>query len=195
MDSDQELFLTHVRKLNNGCWEWTGAVAKSNGYSRAYIPSRKHRGSGHRIAYELFIGPVPAGYHVDHTCHNQDESCYGRGADCPHRRCVNPDHLEAVTPSVNRIRSTAARARRDKVSSLTHCPRGHELTPENRFSLSRCKECDRNNRSRARQKRLGYVGAERCGVVSPKGNPCQRDKGHEGRHHGEQRRYRAEATL
>lgn len=183
--------MSHVEVADSGCWEWTGAISRANGYGRAYLPSTKHRGNAHRIAYELFKGPIPAGYHVDHVCHGADPDCYGLGASCPHRRCVNPLHLEAVTPSLNRARSTATRARIERLTAREVCPRGHALTPDNRFGISRCRECDRDNHSRARQLRLGLVDIKACGVVSRKGKSCQRPRGHEGRHHGETRRYRA----
>jgi len=45
----------------------------------------------HRVFYQLFRGPIPAGLHLDHLC---------RVASC-----ANPDHLEAVTPAENHRRS------------------------------------------------------------------------------------------
>jgi len=41
----------------------------------------------HRVAYEILVGPIPAGSDIDHTCHN--------------RRCVNPEHLRPTTRKQN----------------------------------------------------------------------------------------------
>lgn len=43
-----------------------------------------HQACAHRFVYELIVGPIPAGWTVDHR------------DTCP-RRCVNPDHLRAAT--------------------------------------------------------------------------------------------------
>ena len=44
----------------------------------------------HRFAYELWVGPIPDGLHLDHLCRV--------------RHCVNPDHLEPVTHKENILR-------------------------------------------------------------------------------------------
>jgi HNH endonuclease len=70
-----------------GCWLWAGSV-KPNGYG---IISAGPRGSSplqaHRVAFALHFGEAGEGLVIHHRCLN--------------RRCVNPDHLEAVTYSVN----------------------------------------------------------------------------------------------
>lgn len=115
-------------EIIEGCWIWHGTPGRS-GYG-FFTPG----GSPHRFAYQHFIGPIPEGFQVDHTCHNLDLSCRGLGTKCPHRKCANPDHLDAVTASVNIRRA---------IGEPTHCRHGHELTPENTRirSYRRTREC------------------------------------------------------
>ena len=88
------------------CWVWTGA--KCQGYGKV-------RGSGkprrvHRATYELFVGEIPAGLHLDHLCRNRDY--------------CNPGHLEAVTCKEN--------IRRGELTYVLgeRCRAGHILTPD-----------------------------------------------------------------
>lgn len=69
------------------CWLWTGNRIDRHGYGRFALgrPSQL----AHRVSYELYVGPVPAGYDLDHLCRNP--------------RCINPSHLEPV-PHVENIR-------------------------------------------------------------------------------------------
>jgi hypothetical protein len=100
----------------------------------------------HRVAYELWVKPIPEGMEIDHLCHPGDGSCPPE--TCLHRICVNPAHLEAVTGAENKRRSNCISAQEAK---RTHCIRGHEFTPENtRIRIRRsgnetraCKECER----------------------------------------------------
>lgn len=95
-----ELFLAKVEVVGE-CWRWTGVVTP-RGYGM--FRDGKMR-SAHRWAYESFIGPIPNGLQLDHLCHTDDHSCLG-GDECPHRRCVNPAHLEPVTARGNSLRGT-----------------------------------------------------------------------------------------
>jgi hypothetical protein len=45
----------------------------------------------HRVSYEAAYGPIPAGLHIDHLCRV--------------RKCVRPEHLEAVTQGENNLRA------------------------------------------------------------------------------------------
>ena len=96
------------------CWTWTGKTSLA-GYGRFYVDQREH--SATRWICELKLGPIPEGHEPDHLCFNTG--------------CVNYEsHVEVVTQRENTLRSgnpTALNARK------THCPRGHEYTPENTY--------------------------------------------------------------
>jgi hypothetical protein len=119
------------------CWLWT-AGKDHHGYGVFWAHGRST--SAHRAAYELLIGPVPDGLDLDHVCHN-DSGCAG-AATCLHRRCVNPDHLEAVTTRENILRGVSPSA---LSARKTHCLRGHEFTPENTYvkpsGIRECRTC------------------------------------------------------
>ena len=75
---------------------------------------------GHRVAYELYVGPIPTGLVVDHTCEV--------------KWCCNPAHLEPVTNAENLRRAHK------------RCGRGHVFAV---LSSGRrwCPECQRIRRS------------------------------------------------
>jgi hypothetical protein len=103
----------HVTDANTGCWLWTGAVNRRTGYG--HIGGRRGENHmAHRVAYEMHIGPIPAGLQIDHLCRV--------------RRCVNPAHLEPVTVVENLARGVgpSARAIRENV-----CRSGHPFSPQN----------------------------------------------------------------
>ncbi len=97
--------LSRVQVAPNGCWVWQGQ-RNAEGYGRLLFRGRKDY--AHRAAYEVFVGPIPVGLTVDHVCHSNDLGCHT--GPCPHRPCVNPEHLEPVTHTEN-IRRAFARKR------------------------------------------------------------------------------------
>ena len=127
--------VAHAEITVDGCWTWTGYI-NHNGYGRVRHEGRQRQ--AHRWSYELFVGPIPERLVLDHICRN--------------RACVRPDHLEAVTQSVNVLRGNPSNGNVGK----THCKWGHEFTPENtqitRSGKRRCQTCSRNE-TRARRQR------------------------------------------
>ncbi len=72
------------RDPNSGCWLWTGGV-NAKGYGTFNGPGvGKKIGKAHRVAWEIYRGPIPQGngYHGTCVLHR-----------CDTPACVNPDHL------------------------------------------------------------------------------------------------------
>lgn len=125
-----ERFWSKVDKTES-CWLWTATRTRA-GYG--YIKGDDGKNVlAHRLSYEWASGPIAVGLEVDHLCRVTS--------------CVNPEHLEAVTPLEN------ARRRKDV---KTHCAQGHEYTQENSLYDGRgnrlCRTC-RNATVRAHRRR------------------------------------------
>lgn len=109
------------------CWPWLAAKVP-DGYGQFHVRG-EFIGGAHRFAYQLTFGPIADGLHLDHVCHTEADCTAAN--DCPHRACVNPSHLEPVSPRENFNRS------HDNVGDInrrkTHCPAGHEYTEENTY--------------------------------------------------------------
>jgi HNH endonuclease len=73
---------------STGCWIWQRSTSL-NGYGQVWHEGRLQR--AHRVFHQLYVGPIPDGLQIDHTCEN--------------KLCVNPDHLDAVTALVNTQRT------------------------------------------------------------------------------------------
>lgn len=131
-------FLSKVRQ-GPDCWEWAGWKER-DGYGVQWVTGVGNR-RAHRIAYELWVGPIPDGLTLDHLCRN--------------RGCVNPAHLEPVTSVENVARGDTPSVRN---RAKTHCDHGHEFTPATTYARAggkrECKVCvrDRMRARRARQR-------------------------------------------
>lgn len=98
----EEHFLSKLHTIpEEACWHLE-YQPNSYGYIRI-ATARNGKEYAHRIAYELFVGPIPRGMVVDHTCRV--------------RCCVNPDHLQLVTLAEN-TRLGTARKREDLARGL-----------------------------------------------------------------------------
>ena len=106
----EERFWLKVDKFGgeDACWPWLGNI-NAKGYGIAEGPDGKNN-AANIIAYRFAKGEFPEGWEVDHTCHDPLECSLG--PECPHRRCQNPKHLEAVPHKENQHR------RRRTVESL-----------------------------------------------------------------------------
>lgn len=114
--------------FSSACWVWGGAV-DHGGYGRFTHtePGQARRTlSAHRESYKAYKGHIPEGFEVDHLCRNT--------------RCINPDHLEAVTGKENNRRVV-----QHQHVPASHCRNGHEFTPENavfdRAGYRKCRAC------------------------------------------------------
>lgn len=147
----EERFLAFTDPPNaEGCWPWTGSL-DSKGYGKFWDGERLI--GAHIWAYEHWIGPADAAS-SDHTCHKAGVCM--KVMDCPHRRCVNPEHLEPVTQQENVLRGNAPALTRQRRDSSTHCRNDHEYTPENTYirpdGYRACRACIRDAMTRFRAK-------------------------------------------
>lgn len=123
-------FLTKIEVQPDECWHWT-AARHPLGYGAFRPEGRRRVVRAHRWSYEFFVGPIPPGLQIDHLCRNP--------------RCVNPDHLEPVTPGENVRRKPVSV---NQNTYKTHCQQGHEFSPENTHIAPNgqriCRACRRN---------------------------------------------------
>nr|DAT56966.1 MAG TPA: homing endonuclease [Caudoviricetes sp.] len=108
-ESIEDRFYRQIVKEKDGCWTFVGngkgsgkGASLGRGYGQIYYKGQKQM--AHRWSYEHFISPLNNGDQVDHLCRNT--------------RCVNPDHLEAVSQYENMRRLRFAQVLNKKIERL-----------------------------------------------------------------------------
>jgi hypothetical protein len=132
--------------VETGCIEFTGCLTKK-GYGR--IRSKGKTYLTHRIMAVAGGKMLPdSPLAVDHLCSN--------------KACMNPEHLEAVTTSVNNKRAYERGERARFYANhfqlrKTHCPKGHEYSEQNTGNGKErkrrwCRTCARFRMAESRRK-------------------------------------------
>jgi hypothetical protein len=118
---------------DGGCWLWTRSKSP-DGYGWASYKGRTCQ--AHRLVYRLLVGEPSAGLVTDHLCRV--------------RHCVNPAHMEMVTPIENLRRGYGWAYR----LTLDHCPNNHPYTEANTHVRANgyrcCRICQRARNDKAR---------------------------------------------
>ena len=119
--------------IEGECWVWRKTI-HTDGYGVIKIGSRtdgsRKNVKAHRFAYENLAGKIPEGLVIDHLCRN--------------RPCVNPDHMEPVTPLVNHSRG--------REPTKLYCKHGHPLFgPNMRLDKRGGRVCIQCNKDRCRE--------------------------------------------
>lgn len=122
------------RGYETSCWIAT-KKPQPNGYVVLpwYEDGRKTRIGAHRLAYMRAKGPIPKGLHVDHLCRVPT--------------CVNPAHLEAVTPGENVRRTRQVKLTPDLVRMI-------RSSGDSGIALARQLDVHRSTISAVRQRKI-----------------------------------------
>lgn len=149
-------FMSRIEVAPDGCWIWQSTI-NNQGYGVIAFEGKARK--AHRFAHEVFIGPIPEGFDVDHLCRV--------------RSCANPEHLEAVTHRENVLRGVGRAAQGARQET---CVKGHPfdsttVRPNGRGQRV-CRTCN-NERNRAyyhRQKLARLTsGGDATAAVSTSG--------------------------
>jgi hypothetical protein len=132
---------------DDGCFVWTGAIDRRDGYGRFYDGSGKTQ-TAYGFAWRYYCGEVPTGMVLDHICRN--------------RACVNHTHLRLVTNAENVLIGVGVTA---KNARKTQCRHGHSLTDEANVYVRPdggrgCRTCLREADKRAKAKRRAALSED-----------------------------------
>ena len=126
---------------NNEHWLWIRYKTKL-GYGQ--VSYKNKRVYAHRLSYEFFNNlSILPGYHIDHLCRTPS--------------CINPKHLELVTPRDNCLRGTSYAA---ECSTRNHCDKGHTYKNDTTYKEGvrrRCRICARARDMVRRKKKVNIT--------------------------------------
>ena len=107
--TSEDRFWAKVEKRGpDDCWPWRGAMHR-DGYGRAHYGPKSKMYIAHRLAYELAIGPIPAGMDVCHSCDNR--------VCCNHAHFWLGTHAENMADAKSKMRhSHGERSRQNKLT-------------------------------------------------------------------------------
>lgn len=128
-----------IPEPNSGCWLWTGAVS---GVRPSIGLGRANEGTAlaYRVAWELYVGPIPGGMALCHHC------------DVP--LCVNPAHLFLGTQA-------------DNLADMAAKGRGHSACTNRAVARYKTKLTETDVRAIRADKRSGRQIAADYGTSQP----------------------------
>ena len=133
-----------------GCWIWIGYVDPEDGYGRFKPRHNVQPELAHVLAYERWVGPVPEGCVIDHLNH-----------PFRYRKCVRPDHLEAITHEENTRRGESPAGVNARKTHCSTC--GLALEGANLHVTKQgwrvCLNCRRRRHREAKQRSRNATGA------------------------------------
>lgn len=114
------MFQRFMDKVNSD-WQWTAGKHRE-GYGEFCIDGKEVY--AHRVSYELFVGPIPEGMDILHSCDDPG--------------CVNPEHLHPGTHSANM----------HEMSERKRIPSGekHNLSKMTQVQVNKIREDWNNNK-------------------------------------------------
>lgn len=119
------LISSNIEILEDGCWRWTGSLAR-RGYGSAWNRKNGKDQLAHRMSYEAFVGPIKSGMLACHQCDRPD--------------CVNFGHIFIGTQSEN-IRDAHSKGR------IPGSLKGGEKNIRSKLSLSEVEKIRLDSRS------------------------------------------------